>query len=104
MGLEDFFEQGHKRHQYGHDHDYGHRDDYQNSHNYNGQNDFRNQILDKIKDNPNLKKLVIVAVIAVLLILLLFVIFIFPLILRLLGFVTENGIQGLLESLWKGTK
>jgi hypothetical protein len=104
MGLEDFFEEGHKRHQYGHDHDYGHKEHHRPSNNYNQHNDIQKQIFDKLQNNPGLKKTVIVAVIVVLAVVLLLVILLFPLILKLLGFVTENGIQGVVETVWKGTK
>ena len=104
MGLDDFFEQGHKRHQYGNDHNYGHRDEHHPSHSYNQHNDVQKQIFEKLQNNPNLKKTVIVAGIIILVIVLLLVILLFPMIMKLLSFVTENGVQGLLDTLWKGTK
>jgi hypothetical protein len=124
MGLDDFFEQGHKRHQYGHDHDYGHHDDHKQSYGHHDehqpvfghndehrssyghgqQNEIQKQILEKLQNNPGLKKTLIVGAIIVLVIVLLLVILLFPVILKLLGFVTENGVQGILDTLWKGTK
>jgi len=32
------------------------------------------------------------------------IILLFPLILKLFGFVSENGIEGFLNSIWKGSK
>jgi predicted permease len=62
------------------------------------------QIFEKLQNNPNLKKTVIVAGIIILVIILLLVILLFPVIMKLLGFVSENGVQGVLDALWKGTK
>ena len=112
MGFDDFFEQGHKRHKYGNDHNYehhdenhdGYRDEHHSSHSYNQHNDVQKQIFEKLQNNPNLKKTVLVAGIIILVIVLLLVILLFPIIMKLLGFVTENGVQGLLDTVWKGTK
>ena len=114
MGLDDFFEQGHKRHQYGHDHDYGHSGDHRQSYGHNDehrpsyghgqQNEIQKQILEKLQSNPGLKKMLIVIAIIVFVIVLLLIILLFPLILKLLGFVTENGVQGVLDTIWKGAK
>jgi ABC-type nickel/cobalt efflux system permease component RcnA len=116
MGLDDFFEQGHKRHNYGHDdhnhgydnhsynQDYKRRDEHHSSHSYNQHNDIPKQLLAKLQGNPNLKKLVIVAVVGILVIVLLLVILLFPVLMKLLGFVTENGILGTVETILKGTK
>ncbi|MEI6752811.1 MAG: hypothetical protein WCK78_06560 [Paludibacter sp.] len=124
MGLDDFFDQGHKRHHYGNDHDYRQHDDHKQpydhhdehqpvigytdkdrpTYGYNQHNDIQKQILEKLKNNPGLKKMLIVGAIIVLVIILLLVILLFPVILKLLGFVTENGVQGVLDTIWKGTK
>jgi uncharacterized membrane protein len=109
MGLDDFFEQGHKRHNYGHDdhnhdHSYRQRDEHHSSHSYNQYSNIQKQLLDKLQDNPSLKRLVIIGVVVILVVVLLIVVLLFPIIMKLLGFVTDNGIQGLLDTIWKGAK
>ena len=113
MGLEDFFEQGHKRHghghDHGHDHDYGNNDRHYDGHrSFNGhniqQNDIQKQILEKLQNNPNIKKMLLVVGFGLIVIVLILIVLLFPLIQKLLTFVTENGIQGLVDTVWKGTK
>lgn len=104
MGFDDFFEHGHKHHKHGNDHNYRH-DDYQYSSNsHNTHSDIKYQLLDKLKSNPKLRALLIIAAIIVLLIIIVVIILLIPLLMKLLHFVSQNGIQGLIDIIWKGTK
>ena len=68
-------------------------------------------ILERIRDNPKLKSLVIIAGIAILLIVILLIVLLFPLVIKLFNFIMQNGLQGIWDSitgfadkLLKGTK
>jgi hypothetical protein len=126
MGLDDFFEQGHKRQQHGHghdhdygherEHDYGHERDYRHNNDfrphdthkslfgYGNQSDIKQLLSDKLQSNPQLKSLFIIGAIIVLIIVILFAVLLFPLLLKLMNFTTENGVQGLVDAVWKGVK
>ena len=116
MGLEEFFDQDSRRgrqnneNHYRQDNPYRNDDPYrqneyeQSSHSYGQQNDMKQQILDKLRDNPQLKILLIVAAIILLIIIIVAAVFLIPLILKLLGFVGDNGVQGVINTIWKGAK
>jgi len=104
MGFDDFFEQGHKQHKYGNDHKYGHDDYHYSSSSHNNHSDIKYQLLNKLKNNPKLRVLLIVAAIIVLLIIIVVAILLIPLLMKLFHFVSQNGIQGLIDVIWKGTK
>ena len=110
MDLDDIFENDQKRkHQnydrnYRHEDDYRHENEYNSSHSYEKQEDIKRLLLEKLRNNPNLKMLLIFGSIVLLIIVLGLIILLLPLILKLFGFVTENGIEGFLNTIWKGSK
>ena len=110
MDLDDIFENDQKRkhqsydHNYRHDDEYRHENEYKSSHSYEKQEDIKRLLLEKLRNNPNLKMLLIFGSIVLLIIVLGLIILLLPLILKLFGFVTENGIEGFLNTIWKGTK
>jgi len=110
MDLDDIFDQGHKRRNQSYDHNYRHEDNYQHeheyksSHSYDKQNDIKLMMLDKLRNNPKLKMLLIVCAIIFIVIAVGIVVLLFPFILKTLGFVSENGVEGVLNTVWKGTK
>jgi hypothetical protein len=104
MGLEDFFEQDHKRKRYGYGHDYKGHDNHHSSHSYDKHSNIQQQYLEKIMNNPALKKLLITVVVVVLLLAIALIILFFPLINKLISFITQNGVQGIIDTLWNGTK
>jgi len=104
MGFDDFFEHDHKEHKHGYDHHHEHHDYYQPSHSYHQNHDLKYQLLAKLQNNPQLRTMIIVAAVILLTILIIAVIFLIPLVMKLFHFLTQNGIQGLIDMLWKGTK
>ncbi len=66
--------------------------------------------LEKLKNNRKLKGLIIFAVIVILAIVIALIAILLPLILKLLNYISQNGVQGILENvtgfldkLWKGS-
>lgn len=102
MGFDDLFEQGHNHQKHGHDHHHGYVNDYQTSH-YNSHNDIKQLFLSKLQNNPQLKFLLIIAAIIIIVVVIIVAILLIPLLMKLLNFVSQNGIQGLLDVIWKGT-
>jgi hypothetical protein len=62
------------------------------------------EFLEKIKNNPKLKALVIIALAAVAILAVIATILLFPLLSKLLAYISENGIQGAMDAIWKGSK
>lgn len=112
MEFDDLFGQGRNPQRQGYSQRYGHDDeddDYRtsqsfNQNSYNQQNDIKEQLLNKLRGNPKLKTFIIVAAILIIVVVVLLIILLFPLLLKLLSYISENGIQGILDKIWKGTK
>ncbi|HLO60666.1 MAG TPA: hypothetical protein VK179_18085 [Bacteroidales bacterium] len=121
MDFNEFFEQDHKRnkyhhrpnhgHNHNHDHDHDHQhddgyshDEYHQRGSFHGhQNDLKYTILSKLQD-PGMRTYLIAGGIVVLLVVLAIIIVLFPLLMKFIHFVGDNGVQGLLDAVWKGTK
>jgi len=104
MGFDNFFEHDdkHRKHQYSHnsEHDSYKHLRYQNfSH-----TDIKQVLLNKLRNNPSLKWIIIIGFCVVIFVIVLVAILIFPLIIKVLHYFTENGIQGVVDALWNGTK
>jgi len=122
MDLDDIFEQKHRSrnqhydHNYRHEDDYGHQNNYSHenehrhgnehnsSHSYDKQNDLKIMMMEKLRNNPSLKKLLIIGSIFLIIIAVALLFLLFPVILKLVGYVGENGVEGFLNTIWKGTK
>lgn len=100
MGFDELFEQHSKHNKHNAHHQY--RNEYDSHHNY--KHDNIKQLIEKLRNNPKLKTLLIIIALALVCILILIVIVLFPLIMKLLQFITENGIQGIIDTIWNGTK
>ena len=104
MGFDDFFEHGNKHHKRGRDHHSNYQDDYhQSSPNYKHQ-DFKMIFLQKLQNNPQFKTMLIIGVIVFLVLIVFILALLFPLLFKMAQYVGENGIQGLINTLWNGTK
>ncbi|MEI7596886.1 MAG: hypothetical protein WCK02_14135 [Bacteroidota bacterium] len=103
MGFEDFFEDDHK-HKHGYNQQYRHDDYYRSSHHSNGHYEDKKQLIIKLINNPKLRIIPIIAVIAIILILILIISLIFPILLKLFNLFMENGLQGVIDLIWKGSK
>jgi len=116
MGFEEFFDQDSRRSRQNSENHYRQDDPYRNddhyrqneysqsSHSYEPQNDVKQQFLNKLRDNPQLKMLLIVGAIFVLIIIVVAAIFLIPLFMKLPGYEGDNGVQGVINSIWKGAK
>jgi len=116
MGFEEFFDQDSRRgRQRNEDHyrqddpyrseDHNRQNEYsESSHAFTPQNDMKQQFLNKLRDNPQLKMLLIAGAVIVVIIIVVAAIFLIPLILKIFGYVGDNGIQGVINTIWKGTK
>lgn len=71
---------------------------------YDHQNDIKLQFLSKLQKDPKFKLLLIAISIIATIILITMVILLFPLITKLFHFIGENGLQGLIDAIWKGSK
>ena len=66
--------------------------------------DMKRMLMDKLSNNPQLKSLLIIAAVIVIVVLIILAIILVPLLLKFAGYVGEEGIQGLLNNIWKGSK
>jgi hypothetical protein len=112
MELDDFF--GNKRQDRRFDNNHRYQDN--KTHNYRHRYQRHNSnfkleyFLEKLKNNRKLKGLIIFAVIVILAIVIAMIAIILPLILKLLNYISQNGVQGILDNvtgfldkLWRGS-
>ncbi|MEI6900089.1 MAG: hypothetical protein WCL00_09435 [Bacteroidota bacterium] len=66
--------------------------------------DLKQMLITKFRENPKLKGFFIIALFASLTIVTALVILLFPLILKLLQYISANGLQGVFETIFKGLK
>jgi len=110
MNLDDIFEQGHERRHPNYDHNYRLEDDnrHENEHKtaylHSKQNDNISILFERLKNNPKIKRTLIFCSVAIIIIVIGLIILLFPFILRVFGFVSEQGLEGLINTIWKGTK
>lgn len=86
------------------DHYYGQRTHGEYKHYGNSDFDMKQVILSRFANNPKLKILFVGAIVVILFLVVMAIILLWPLFMKLLGFLTENGIQGLVDTIWNGTK
>jgi hypothetical protein len=105
MELDDFFGQGRNQQRQGYGQPYG-RDviEDESARPFYQKNDMKEQLLNKLRSNPKLKMILVFAAILIIVAVVAVVILLFPLLLKLFSYISENGIQGVLDKLWKGTK
>jgi hypothetical protein len=113
MEFDDFLENRDRKHgNYRGQRDYDDDRYSNNSHQEQEQEDHLKwqNILEKIKGNKKLKQLVIFAGISILLIAVFLIIFLMPIIMKIINYIGQNGLQGLLEgitgfldTIWKGS-
>lgn len=114
MGFDDLFENRRKYHSNRVNRDYP--ENKWNTHDsrypyYGNDNNFSlSKILLKIRNNKKLKLLVLFAVLFILTIVVILFVILWPLILKLITYISQNGLQGLLDyilgiadKIWKGT-
>lgn len=61
-------------------------------------------IMGSIITNPKFIRMIRLAVIIIVIVLAVLIIVLFPAILKLMRFLTDNGLKGLLDLIWGGTK
>lgn len=104
MGIEDLFGQGRNQHRFDYDRHYEHDDHYPNYRKDNQQYQTKLKMINSIVNNPKIRMMLILAAIVIIAIVILLIILLFPLLMKLFNYLSENGIQGILDTLWKGTK
>ncbi len=111
MGFDDMFEDDRKHRHQNHERNGEHRNSYHEHDDYHqrsssrpGNYDVKRELLTKFLYNPKLRMLAILVVVAILVIGVLAVILLFPLLMKLFDFITANGIQGVVDAIWKGNK
>ena len=102
MGFDDLFEDSHKHQKHSYDHHYG--NNYNNSRSHRSGFDIKHVILEKIQNNPNVKIWIVMALIVIIGLIIIIGIVLFPLILKLFSYISQNGIQGIIDTIWKGAK
>ena len=117
MGFDDFFED--KRSHHGHYREHGYHDDHDH-HRYshgtypsgNGYNDHQRwaAVLDKVRSNKKLQLIIAMAGIIAIVVAITLIIVLFPFIMKLVYYISQNGLQGILDGitgfldkLWKGS-
>jgi len=101
MDHDDYYKHGHKQNKHGH---YYRQDDYSQSSNFYSGNNIKHQLLNKLKSNPKLMKLIIIASILLLVVIVIVAILLIPLLIKIFQFFMQNGIQGVIDILWNGSK
>lgn len=114
MEIDDFF--GNKQQDRKYDYNHNYQDNLSQTQNYRhayhryNSNFKREYFLERLKNNRKLKGLVIFALIAILAIVIAVIAILLPLILNLLNYISQNGVQGILDNLtgfldklWKGS-
>jgi type IV secretory pathway component VirB8 len=104
MGFEEFFDQDNRRDRLSQNRQYANDNNQQSASSYNDLEGLKQQLLNKLQVNPRLKGLIIAGVIVLLVILVIAIILLMPLIMKFIGFVTANGVQGVIDTIMKGTK
>jgi hypothetical protein len=107
MGFDDFFENRHKENRYGHHDDHHnanynqvrYRDDHYPSRNGHDDHNYMLNLLSSVKNNPKLRRLVIVAGIIILVIVVILIIALLPLIIKLFNYLGTIGLQGILDGI-----
>ncbi len=103
MGFEEFFENDRKDFR----NNMGNSNPHENDYSYNSQNpsgvygnivNWQN-ILEKIRSNNRLKLFVAVAGLGILIIIIVLIFLLFPLIVKLFNYITQNGLQGVLNEI-----
>jgi hypothetical protein len=102
MGLNNFFEDDRRNNENYRDNRYNDNNRYQRNSYPNDQEDNEqfniSAFLEKIKSNKKLKRLVIIAIILILVIVVALIIILFPLIMKLFNYISQNGLQGIVDS------
>lgn len=104
MGIEDLFENGHNQQRYGYDQRDRHEDYNHLSQPYNQQYETKLKLINSVVNNPKIRLMLILVAIVIIAIVVLLIILLFPLLIKLFSYLSENGIQGILDTIWKGTK
>jgi hypothetical protein len=107
MDFDDLLERKNKHH--GNYRNHGYHDDDRYSHDshqsYHGHNDHQKwlNIWEKIRNNKKLKLLILLAVILILGLIIGIIIILWPIVVKLFNILTQNGLQGILDLIWKGS-
>lgn len=104
MDFDDLFKHGNKHHQQGSGHHSGHDGYYDTSHSHNRHNEMSQLFFEKLRNNPKLKILLLIAAIVVVAVVIMAVVLLLPLLLKLISYLSENGINGIINAIWNGTK
>lgn len=102
MNFEDFFENDHKKHRHEYEQPHSHTKGFYLPTQHNP--DLKRVFLEKIQNNPKLKMLLVIAIIVILGLVIGIILLFMPLLSSLISYVSENGIQGLIDAIWKGSK
>ena len=86
-----------------------HHNEHYESRHYSGhhersQSEVINDFMISIKNNPKLKVMLIIAAIILIVLVIVAISLLFPVLLKLLGYVEKNGLQGVVNALWNGSK
>lgn len=115
MGFDDLFENHDKHRNHGSYGSNGHHHDdnsyvRRSSDNNYGKHNLSQYLLNKIWSNKKLRVAFVILAIILLLVLILIIVALIPLLIKLVDYVTQNGIQGVVDkvtgfinTLWKGT-
>jgi hypothetical protein len=114
MDFDELFENKHRRTGYQGEHSYNNGGRYMNDERYSGHGRGDNMqwvaILQKLRNNKKLKMIAITVGFLILVVATILVIALFPLIVQLVNYISQNGLQGLYEEvtsfvdkLWKGS-
>jgi hypothetical protein len=114
MGFDDFIDNKHGYHENYSRHRYYENDRYSDDsyHKQSKQSDDLKwlNVLDKIRNNKKLKLIIVMAGLVIITIVVILIIALYPLILKLINYISQNGLQGVfndisgfLEKIWKSS-
>jgi len=104
MDFDELLGQNRKHHQRSYDQNYGHDEYNHSSHSHNQHNDIKQQLFNKVQNNPKFKSMLIIVAVIIIVIVVIAVIFLLPLIMKLFSYIGENGLKGIIDQIWNGSK
>jgi uncharacterized membrane protein len=101
MGFEEFFENNRNDYRNNRGNSYSDENSYNSRYplSANGENEKWKNILEKIRSDKRLKLLVVLSGLVILTIIIFLVIVLHPLFLKLINYITQNGLQGVLNEI-----
>ena len=93
MGHDDYSDHVNRNHSYGYD-----------FHHKSQSSDIKEQIISKLRSNPALRKWFFLAATFLVVVVVALIVVLAPLMLKFMSYVSANGMEGVVNTLWNGSK